>query len=109
MTASEKIRELLAEMSQGEKAQLLQWVARDLGAAFPGIDVTPGVCGGLPHIVRTRIPLWLLVAARNQGASEASLLEAYPTLRAEDLANAWAYYYAHEDEINLQIQENEVA
>lgn len=109
MNALQKAAKLLGEMSQGEKAQLLQWVARDLGDAFPGIDVTPEVCGGLPRIVRTRIPVWLLVAAKNQGATEAALLEAYPTLRAEDLANAWAYYRAHEEEIDRQIRENEEA
>lgn len=109
MTALQKAAAILAELSQGEKAQLLQWVARDLGDAFPGIDTTPGVCAGLPRIVRTRIPVWLLVAAKNQGTTEATLLEAYPTLRAEDLANAWAYYRAHEEEINRQIQENEEA
>jgi len=30
----------------------------------------------------------------------------YPTLRAEDLANAWAYYRSHKQEIELQIREN---
>lgn len=29
---------LLSEMTRGEKAQILQWVVRDLGDAFPGID-----------------------------------------------------------------------
>jgi uncharacterized protein (DUF433 family) len=37
------------------------------------------------------------------------LLRAYPTLRAEDLANAWAYYRSHRDEIEQQIVENETA
>jgi uncharacterized protein (DUF433 family) len=43
------------------------------------------------------------------GISEADLLRSYPTLRAEDLANAWAYVRAHHDEIEQQIQENESA
>ena len=37
------------------------------------------------------------------------LLSAYPTLRAEDLANAWAFYRAHTDEIDRQVEENEAA
>ena len=37
------------------------------------------------------------------------LLECYPTLRAEDLANAWAYVRSHRAEIESQIRENEVA
>lgn len=100
---------LLAQMTRAEKAQVLQWVVRDLGEAFPGIESTPGVCGGEPCIVRTRIPVWLLVQARRLGASEADLLRSYPTLRAEDLANAWAYYRAHREEIEEQIREHETA
>jgi uncharacterized protein (DUF433 family) len=41
--------------------------------------------------------------------SEADMLHAYPTLRAEDLANAWAYARSHSEEINRQIQLNEEA
>jgi len=100
---------LLAQMTRAEKAQVLQWVVRDLGEAFPGIESTPGVCGGEPCIVRTRIPVWLLVQARRLGASEADLLRSYPTLRAEDLANAWAYYRAHREEIEEQIRQHEAA
>ena len=105
----EEADSLLSHMTRGEKAQLLQRLARDLGDAFPGIDSIPGVCGGDPCIVRTRIPLWVLVQARRLGTSEADLLRSYPSLRAEDLANAWAYYRAHRDEIDQQIEENEAA
>jgi len=100
---------LLAQMTRAEKAQVLQWVVRDLGESFPGIESTPGVCGGEPCIVRTRIPVWLLVQARRLGASEADLLRSYPTLRAEDLANAWAYYRAYREEIEEQIRQHEAA
>jgi uncharacterized protein (DUF433 family) len=62
------------------------------------------VCGGEPCIVRTRIPVWLLEQARRLGANEQQLLEAYPTLRAEDLVNAWAYARSHATEIAEQIQ-----
>ena len=82
---------------------------RDLGDAFPGIESSPDVCGGEPCIVRTRIPVWLLVQARRLGTSEAELLRAYPSLRAEDLANAWAYSRTHRDEIERQILDNEAA
>ena len=84
-------------------------VARDLGDAFPGIETSVGVAGGEPCIVRTRIPVWLLEQARRQGTSEADLLRAYPSLRAEDLVNAWAYVRAHRTEIDQQIRENEAA
>ena len=109
MTKLETAERLLSELTRAEKAQVLQWVVRDLGDAFPGIESRPEVCGGEPCVVRTRIPVWLLVQARRLGSSEADLLRAYPTLRAEDLANAWAYARAHAAEIEQQIQENEAA
>jgi uncharacterized protein (DUF433 family) len=109
MKAIQEAERLLTMMTRGEKAQILQWIARDLGDAFPGIDSNPEVCGGEPCIVRTRIPVWVLVQSRRLRMSEADLLHAYPTLRAEDLANAWAYSRAHRDEIEQQIRENEEA
>ena len=107
--ALEQAKALLAEMTRAEKAQVLQWVVVDLGDAFPGVESTPDVCGGEARIVRTRIPVWVLVQARRLGTSEADLLRSYPTLRAEDLANAWAYYRGHAEEIERQIRENEAA
>ena len=41
--------------------------------------------------------------------NDSELLACYPTLRAEDLANAWAYYRSHRNEIDMQIIENENA
>ena len=107
MSALEAAEELLSKLSKAEKALVLQWAARDLGDTFPGIESRPGVCGGEPCIVRTRIPVWLLEQARRLGTSEADLLKAYPTLRAEDLANAWAYVRSHKEEISGQIEANE--
>ena len=104
-----KAESLLAQLSRAEKAQLLQWVVRDLGDAFPGIESTPGVCGGAARIVRTRIPVWVLERARQLETSERDVLRCYPTLRAEDLANAWAYTRSHRDEIEREIRENEDA
>lgn len=109
MSAIEETVKLLASLTRAEKAQLLQWVVQDLGDAFPGVESSPGICGGEPCIVRTRIPVWILVQARRLGTSEADLLQAYPALRAEDLANAWAYYRSHREEIEQQIQLNEAA
>ncbi len=41
-------------------------MARDIGDAFPGIVSTPGVCGGEPCIVRTRL--------HQSGASHAGII-----------------------------------
>ncbi len=109
MSTLRDVETLLSKLSRAEKAQVLQWLVRDLGDAFPGIETNVEVCGGEPCIVRTRVPVWLLVQARRLGASEAQLLECYPSLRAEDLANAWAFERAHRDEIEEQIAQNENA
>ncbi len=109
MTPLLKVEKLLAGMTRAEKAQLLQWVARDIGGSFPGIESTAEVCGGEARIVRTRIPVWVLVQARRLGANEAELLQCYPTLRAEDLANAWGYARSHPKEIDRDCLENEAA
>ena len=109
MNTLQETEKLLSKMTRGEKAQVLQWVVRDLGEAFPGIESIPGVSGGEPCVVRTRIPVWVLVRARQLGTTEADLLRSYPSLRAEDLANAWAYYRGHHEEIDQQIRDNEGA
>ena len=109
MSALGKVEALLGDLSRAEKMQLLRMVVQDLDEAFPGIESTPGVCGGEPCIVRTRIPVWVLEQARRLGTSEEDLLRSYPNLRAADLANAWAYVRAHAHEIEEQIRDNEAA
>lgn len=110
MTSTLKqVESLLSQMTVTEKAQVLQWVVSDLGGIFLGIEKTPGVCGGEARIARTRIPVWLLVRQRQLGISEEEILLGYPTLREEDLANAWNYYRGHQEEIEAQIMENEEA
>jgi uncharacterized protein (DUF433 family) len=109
MPQLQEFGEMLSKLSAGEKAQVLKWVVQDLGDAFPGIDSRQDVCGGEPCIVRTRIPVWLLEQARRLGASEQALLAAYPSLRAEDLVNAWNYSRAHAAEIEMRIHSNEAA
>src|SRR5215813_9761343 len=100
---------LLASMPRAEKVELLRAAVRDLGDAFPGIESRPDVCGGDACIVRTPIPVWALEQAGGLGASDAQLLRAFPTLRAEDLANAWACVRSHRGEIDREIHEHEAA
>jgi hypothetical protein len=45
-TPLDTIEKALAELTAGEKAHLLQRVARELGGGVPGIDLEPSVCGG---------------------------------------------------------------
>ena len=73
----------------------------------PVIVSAPGVCGGAARIVRTRIPVWTLERLRQLGVSEAEILRSYPSLKAVDLVQAWAYADGNRDEIERQIRENE--
>lgn len=105
--AVQEAEKLISTMTRGEKAQLLQIVVRDLSDAHPGIEKTPGVCGGAACIGATRIPVWVLEQARRLGVSDAELLRDYPNLKAEDLVNAWDYVRAHREEIDEEIRSNE--
>ena len=109
MVSLRDLEEMISELSRAEKAQILQWVARDLGDSFPGIEATAEISGDEARIVRTRIPVWVLVQMRRLGSSEAEILQSYPSIRAEDLANAWAYARLYADDIERQIIENETA
>jgi uncharacterized protein (DUF433 family) len=97
MTSLEQAIDLIGRLTRAEKVRLVRDIVSQLDESFPGIDRQPGVCGGEPCIVRTRIPVWLLVQTRRLGASEADLVE------------AWAYWHAHPLEIEQQIQANEEA
>ena len=107
-----KLKELepqLTDLTRAEKAQIVQSLVRDIANVWPGIQKTRGVAGGDARIVRTRIPVWVLESCRRLGWTEAQILDNYPTLRAVDLVNAWAYADAHRDEIDQAIRNNEEA
>ena len=107
MTATfEEIRDAVLHLPTGDKARILALVALDVADAKPGIEFADGVCGGSARILRTRIPIWTLEAARRQGLSDASILASFPSLTAEDLANAWSYARANRGEMDREIVEN---
>lgn len=108
MTLKELQSQLLA-LSPEERAETMQILAASLSNRWIGIEKTPGVMGGDACIRQTRIPVWLLVSLRRQGASEAYLLEDYPTLTATDLVNAWHYAAAFASEIEAAIARQEAA
>lgn len=72
MTLKDLKPQLLA-LSLTEKAQVIQILAASLSNGWVGIEKTPGVMGGDACIRQTRIPVWLLVSLRQQGASDAYL------------------------------------
>jgi len=54
----------------------------------PRIEINPHIMLGKPVIRGTRIPVELILRKLGEGASEATLLEAYPNLRPEDVRAA---------------------
>ena len=88
--ASEGRREMSKKRPKSEGSAAAPSVTQPAVRPIPGIEQTPGVCGGDPCIRKTQIPVWVLVRARQLGMTEAELLADYPTLQAQDLVNAWA-------------------
>ena len=79
----------------------------EFGTSVPGIWKKPGLCGGDASIRGHRIPVWLLVSLRRQGATDAEILQDYPQLKLDDVTAAWTYYECYPDEIDRSIRENE--
>ena len=75
--------------------------------SVPGIERTPGVCGGEARVAGTRIPVWVLARARQLGGTEEEILADYPSLSRSGLNAAWAYCALHRADIAQQIEINE--
>ena len=103
----QSIESEISRLTRAEKAELLQRLIQEVGNAWAGIEKTSGVSGGESCIVRTRIPVWMLENYRRLGWTEFAILENFPSLRAADLVNAWAYADAHADEMDTLIHSNQ--
>lgn len=101
-----EVEDLVSKLSSSKKAQLLNFISKEVGGAFPGIEKTPNVCGGSACVIRTRIPVWTLVSFKKLGMNDNTLLISYPSLRHQDLNNTWAYYKTNKKEIDKDIFEN---
>jgi hypothetical protein len=55
---------LISELSESDKAQLLRWLENELKNGFSGTEKAENVMGGAVCIRQTRIPVWLLEQAR---------------------------------------------
>lgn len=104
---SQKLEAQLCALTPVERADAIQILTQTLSSRSQGITKTADVMGGDACIAHTRLPVWLFVSLRHQGASDADLLEAYPHLTAADLVNVWAYADAHPEEIAKVLQEQE--
>ena len=105
-TTFEEIRDAVLHLPKGDQVRILSAVALDVADAHPGIDFQENVCGGAARIIRTRIPVWLLESLRRGGRTDAELLAVYPSLGAEDLANAWNYARTRRAEMDREIAAN---
>lgn len=59
--------------------------------AFERITIDPAVMGGLPCIRGMRMPVATVVAMVADGMSVAEILDDFPDLEAEDIADALRY------------------
>jgi uncharacterized protein (DUF433 family) len=72
------------------------------------IQKRPNVCDGEACIGNRRIMVWLLVAYRKAGMSDARIMTSFDaTLTQADLDAAWDYYAHNEEEIETAILNNE--
>jgi uncharacterized protein (DUF433 family) len=74
----------------------------------PGIVSTPGTCGGKPRIEGHRITVKHIVLDYQRGGlTPDEIVSAYPSLTLTDVHTALAYYYAHREEIDADITEDD--
>jgi uncharacterized protein (DUF433 family) len=72
------------------------------------IEITPGMCGGRPHIAGHRIRVQdIVVWHERMGLSPDEIVSEYPGITLGDVYAALAYYYDHMEEIRQQIQQDE--
>ena len=95
----------LLALTPTEKSEAIRLLTQSLSNSWPGITKTPDVCGGDACIVKTRLPVWLFVSLRIQGATDAEILQFYPYLNAENLVNVWTYADANSEEIASALRE----
>jgi len=70
---------------------------------FDRITASPDMMGGVPCIRGLRIPVSTIVGMLADGMSVEEILDAYPDLQADDVAQALRYaaYLAKDKEIEL--------
>ncbi|MEZ4987602.1 MAG: DUF433 domain-containing protein [Saprospiraceae bacterium] len=108
MTTLEKLSLEISALPPTQQRQLLSELVTNMNLAHVGINHTPGVCGGRACIRDTRIPVWMIIEAKQTGATDLMLLQDFPALTAEDLTNAQRYFAGHVAEIEQDLREQEL-
>ena len=68
--------------------------------AVQHIEATPGVCGGKPRIIGTRIRVQDIAVLTASGQTPDEILAAYPHIKLADIYAALAFYYDHQASID---------
>ena len=72
--------------------------------AYRYITRAPGVCGGRPIILGTRIPVKTIVGYYKLGYSVEEILEGLPHLTPAQVYEASSYYHDHVAEVERDIE-----
>lgn len=73
------------------------------------IEITPGVCGGRPHIAGHRIRVQDVVLWHEcLGMSPDEIVFQHPSITLADVYASLAYYHDHMPEIRQQIRQDEL-
>jgi uncharacterized protein (DUF433 family) len=82
-------------------------LAKPADGATTSIDViakVPGMCGGDPIIVGTRIRVADIVTMRRNGYTTGAIIRAHPGLHKKWIQAAMQYYRSHQSEIDEYIR-----
>lgn len=82
-------------------------MAQPRPVSFPRIVRNPLILSGEPTVAGTRVSVRIIVQAYEQDPNIDAMMEDYPMLDREAIADALAYYEANRAEIDHYIQENE--
>ena len=72
---------------------------------YPYITSNPGIAEGRPVIVGTRITVNCIAGYYQLGMSIDEILDSLRHLTPSQVHSALAYYFDHQDEINLDLEE----
>ena len=72
------------------------------------IEITPGMRGGKPHLVGTRITVSDIVIMHLKLGQSVDEIAADYNLPLAGIYSALAYYYGHQEEIERQLEEDDV-
>lgn len=84
----------------------MRQTARAIPRNHPYIVQTEGICGGLPRIRDSRIPVRTIAGLYRQGEPVEEILDTYPHLDPAAVDDAIGYYLDHREEIDAEIEAN---